>query len=109
MPSGSRKAGSCSRPASICHARKPEMPPEDGGAPITPNTPAAGPACQVATSPPRRWALTSQAPVSIAKLCLLSLVVMGLAHTVTRERLFEPLRRRAGGKETWLGYLVSCP
>jgi uncharacterized membrane protein len=34
---------------------------------------------------------------------------MGLSHTVARERICEPLRRRLGGKETWLGYLVSCP
>ena len=34
---------------------------------------------------------------------------MGIAHTVTRERLFEPLRRRLGGNRTWLGYLASCP
>jgi hypothetical protein len=40
---------------------------------------------------------------------MVSLVVMGLSHTITRERICEPLRRRLGGKETWLGYLVSCP
>jgi hypothetical protein len=34
---------------------------------------------------------------------------MGLAHTITRERLCEPLRKRLGGNDTWLGYLVSCP
>jgi uncharacterized membrane protein len=34
---------------------------------------------------------------------------MGLAHTITRERISEPLRTRLGGKDTWLGYLVSCP
>ncbi len=34
---------------------------------------------------------------------------MGLSHTISRERIFEPLRRRLGGKETWTGYLVSCP
>jgi uncharacterized protein DUF1360 len=34
---------------------------------------------------------------------------MGMAHTITRERLFLPLRERTGGMETWLGYLVSCP
>lgn len=38
-----------------------------------------------------------------------SLVVMGLSHTIARERIGEPLRRRLGGRETWLGYLVSCP
>jgi hypothetical protein len=34
---------------------------------------------------------------------------MGLAQTIAKEKIFEPLRRRLGGKETWLGYLVSCP
>lgn len=43
------------------------------------------------------------------KVLTLSLAVMGLSHTVARERLFAPLRRRLGGHETWLGYLVSCP
>lgn len=43
------------------------------------------------------------------KVVAISLVVMGLSHTVARERLFAPLRDRLGGKETWLGYLVSCP
>lgn len=43
------------------------------------------------------------------QLVLVSLVVMGLSQTIARERIGEPLRRRLGGKETWLGYLVSCP
>jgi uncharacterized membrane protein len=43
------------------------------------------------------------------QLLAVSLVVMGLSHTIARERIFEPLRTRLGGKETWLGYLVSCP
>jgi len=43
------------------------------------------------------------------QLFAVSAVVMGLAQTVSRERLFAPVRRRLGGKETWLGYLVSCP
>lgn len=43
------------------------------------------------------------------QLFAVSLVVMGLSHTLTRERICEPLRRWAGGKETWLGYLLSCP
>lgn len=34
---------------------------------------------------------------------------MGIAHTVAKEKIFEPLRKRLGGMETWLGYLVSCP
>lgn len=43
------------------------------------------------------------------KLFAVSAVVMGLAQTLSRERIFAPLRDRLGGKETWLGYLVSCP
>lgn len=43
------------------------------------------------------------------QLIAVSLVVMGLSHTIARERIFEPLRTRLGGKDTWLGYLVSCP
>jgi predicted membrane metal-binding protein len=45
----------------------------------------------------------------VTQLLLVSAVVMGLSQTLTRERIFEPLRRRLGGKDTWLGYLVSCP
>ncbi|MEA2699005.1 MAG: hypothetical protein QOI66_3276 [Myxococcales bacterium] len=45
----------------------------------------------------------------ITQLLMVSAVVMGLSQTVTRERIFEPLRARLGGRETWLGYLVSCP
>ena len=45
----------------------------------------------------------------LGQLLALSAVVMGIAQTMTRERLFEPLRNRLGGHDTWLGYLVSCP
>jgi hypothetical protein len=45
----------------------------------------------------------------LGQLLALSAVVMGIAQTVTRERLFESLRNRLGGHDTWLGYLVSCP
>jgi hypothetical protein len=45
----------------------------------------------------------------VLKVVAISLVVMGLSHTVARERLFAPLRDRLGGRDTWLGYLVSCP
>jgi predicted membrane metal-binding protein len=45
----------------------------------------------------------------IVQLLMVSAVVMGLSQTLTRERIFEPLRARLGGKETWLGYLASCP
>ncbi len=43
------------------------------------------------------------------KVLSVSVVVMGLSYTIARERLFAPLRRALGGRETWLGYLVSCP
>jgi hypothetical protein len=46
---------------------------------------------------------------SLFQLLAVSAVVMGLAQTITKEKIFEPLRDRLGGKETWLGYLVSCP
>jgi hypothetical protein len=46
---------------------------------------------------------------SLAQLLGVSAVVMGLSQTLARERIFQPLRDRLGGKETWLGYLVSCP
>lgn len=44
-----------------------------------------------------------------AQFWAVSAVAMGIAHTITRERLFAPLRDRLGGNETWWGYLVSCP
>lgn len=43
------------------------------------------------------------------QLFLVSALVMGIAHTITRERIFKPLRDRLGGKDTWAGYFVSCP
>ena len=43
------------------------------------------------------------------KLLTVALLVMGLSHTIARERLFEPVRRALGGRDTWLGYLISCP
>lgn len=42
-------------------------------------------------------------------LLVVSAVVMGIAQTIAKERVFEPLRGALGGKDTWLGYLVSCP
>ena len=45
----------------------------------------------------------------ILHLVAVSAVVMGIAQTIAKERLFAPLRERLGGKETWFGYLVSCP
>jgi hypothetical protein len=46
---------------------------------------------------------------AVGRLLAVSLVVMGLSHTIARERIFAPVRAHLGGKETWLGYLVSCP
>ncbi len=43
------------------------------------------------------------------KYLLISLVTMCIVHTVTQERIFKPLRDKLGGKETWRGYLISCP
>jgi hypothetical protein len=43
------------------------------------------------------------------ELFVVSAVTMGISHTITKERIFAPLRARLGGRETWLGYLVSCP
>ena len=47
--------------------------------------------------------------MELFKLFAVSAVVMGIAHTITKERLAAPLRERLGGKRTWFGYLVSCP
>jgi len=46
---------------------------------------------------------------SFGQLFGLAVVVMGLSHTIARERLFDGLRARLGGPSTWFGYLVSCP
>ncbi|HZU85658.1 MAG TPA: DUF1360 domain-containing protein [Polyangiaceae bacterium] len=43
------------------------------------------------------------------RVLVIATVVMGCSHTIARERIFEPLRDRLGGRQTWLGYLVSCP
>lgn len=45
----------------------------------------------------------------VFQLFAVAAVVMGLSQTVAKERIFAPLRERLGGKDTWLGYLVSCP
>lgn len=45
----------------------------------------------------------------VFQLFAVAAVVMGLSQTISRERIFAPLRERLGGKETWCGYLVSCP
>ncbi|MCE9672062.1 hypothetical protein LY474_30080 [Myxococcus stipitatus] len=47
--------------------------------------------------------------VSLFQLLAVSAVVMGVSQTIARERIFAPLRERLGGRETWWGYLVSCP
>ncbi len=43
------------------------------------------------------------------KLLAVSAVVMGLSHTIAKERIFAPLRARLGGMQTWRGYFFSCP
>lgn len=48
-------------------------------------------------------------PPGVFQLFVVSAVVMGMSQTLSKERIFEPLRAKLGGKDTWLGYLVSCP
>jgi hypothetical protein len=43
------------------------------------------------------------------QLFAVSAVVMGISQTIAKESIFAPLREKLGGKETWFGYLVSCP
>ena len=45
----------------------------------------------------------------LVRLLLVSAVVMGLSHTIAREKLFDPVRRACGGMSTWRGYVLSCP
>jgi Sec-independent protein secretion pathway component TatC len=45
----------------------------------------------------------------LVQLLLVSAVVMGLSHTIAKERIFDPLRRAAGDVRTWRGYLLACP
>jgi len=45
----------------------------------------------------------------IGQLVGLALVVMGLSHSIARERIGAGLRAFLGGRDTWLGYMVSCP
>jgi len=43
------------------------------------------------------------------QLFAVSAVVMGISQTIAKEQIFAPVRERLGGKETFFGYLVSCP
>lgn len=43
------------------------------------------------------------------RIFVVAAVVMGLSHTIARERIFLRVRDWCGGKETTLGYLLSCP
>src|SRR5678815_5687250 len=57
--------------------------------------------------PPLAWRQGGPHPPLMSylgQLLALSAVVMGIAQTVTKERLFEPLRNRLGGRDSWLGY-----
>lgn len=58
---------------------------------------------------PRRRAHIALVTHPIVQLLFVGAVVMCLSHTIARERICDPLRRRLGGKDTWLGYLLSCP
>lgn len=40
---------------------------------------------------------------------LVSLLTMCVANTVTQEEVFAHVRERCGGRETKIGYLLSCP
>jgi predicted membrane metal-binding protein len=52
---------------------------------------------------------TLEGMTDLFQLFAVSAVVMGLAQTITKERIFLPLREKLGGKDTWCGYLASCP
>lgn len=43
------------------------------------------------------------------QLFAVAAVVMGISQTISKERICAPIRARLGGKDTWFGYLVSCP
>ena len=43
------------------------------------------------------------------QLLAVSAVVMGLSYTISKEEIFHGVRERCGGRDTFLGYLVSCP
>lgn len=43
------------------------------------------------------------------QIFVVAAVVMGLSHTIAKEKIFERIRSALGGKETFCGYLVSCP
>ena len=43
------------------------------------------------------------------QLFAVSAVVMGISQTIAKERICAPIRDRLGGKDTWFGYLMSCP
>jgi hypothetical protein len=57
---------------------------------------------------PRAIARASER-LMVLQLVLVSAVVMGLSHTIAKEKICEPIRRAAGGMQTWPGYLLSCP
>jgi hypothetical protein len=48
-------------------------------------------------------------PGAMWQLFAVSAVVMGLSYTIAHERLFQRFRQRCGGRDTFVGYLVTCP
>lgn len=45
----------------------------------------------------------------VLHLFFVSAVVMCISYTITKERIFRALREKLGGRETFLGWLFSCP
>jgi hypothetical protein len=50
----------------------------------------------------------ARSPRMLLRLFVVASLVMGASHTITKERIFEPVRRRLD-HGTWIGYLLSCP
>jgi hypothetical protein len=46
---------------------------------------------------------------SLFQILAVSAFVMGSSYTISKEKIFEPVRNALGGKDTFFGYLVSCP
>jgi len=43
------------------------------------------------------------------QIFVVAAVVMGLSHTIAKEKLFARVRKILGGNDTFRGYLLSCP
>jgi hypothetical protein len=47
--------------------------------------------------------------MTLFRLFAIATVVMGLSHTLAKEKIFEVIRAAVGKRSPWLGTLVSCP